>query len=154
MRLSDRDKVLVVAFGNIARGDDGLGIRFAEYLSNEHLDNVDIEMDYQLNIDLSVDLLNYDKVVFVDASINCKEPYEFYRINPEPSIAFTSHSVKPEAILAVYEKCFGTSAPETWILAIRGYRFDLSDNLSEKATKNLLEALDFFTKKLLLEKEI
>ncbi len=151
MRLSDRDKVLVMAFGNIARGDDALGIRLAEYLSNEYRDNIDIETDYQLNIELSAELLNYNKVIFVDASISCREPFEFYKINSDSKIAFTTHSVKPETVLGVYEKCFGNhnSIPETWVLAIRGYDFDMSDSLSEKASKNLLEALDFLTKKLL-----
>lgn len=152
MKLSDSDKVLIVAFGNVARGDDGLGIRLAEYLLNEHLQNVDIEMDYQLNIELSADLSNYDKVIFVDASISCEEPFEFHKISPVHRFSFTTHSVKPETLLAVYENCFGPSIPETWVLAIRGYDFDLSDSLSENASKNLQEALYFLSNKLLLKR--
>lgn len=146
MRLSDKEKILVVAFGNVARGDDGLGIRFGEFLMNEHIDNVDVEMDYQLTIEMSADILNYEKVVFVDASVSCKEPFEFYRIEADRNFGFSSHSIRPEALLSLCEQCFDDSIPEAWVLAIRGYEFDLSEKLSDKASNNLAKALDFFTK--------
>ncbi|MCX8064000.1 MAG: hydrogenase maturation protease [Candidatus Hydrogenedentes bacterium] len=152
MRLSDRDRVLILAFGNVARGDDSLGIRFGECISNENVENVDVEMDYQLKIEMSADLLNYDKVVFVDASVSCREPFEFYKIEPDTSLGFTTHSMKPETLLTVCKSCFGKTPTETWILAIRGYNFDLADEISERALKNLSDALEFFRNNLVLKR--
>jgi hypothetical protein len=46
-------------------------------------------------------------------------------------------------LLAVYEKVNRQTAPASFLLSIRGYEFDLGLPLSDKANKNLSEAINF-----------
>jgi hydrogenase maturation protease len=135
-------KILVIGYGNPSRGDDGLGISLIQEIERANIPDVATDSDYQLNIEHAVDVSGMDRVIFVDASLSGKEPYEFDRIEPSSQITFTTHSVNAESVLALCRDIYGTS-PESWMLGIRGYTFELGERLSEKAEENLHEAVEF-----------
>lgn len=134
--------VLVIGYGNPGRRDDGLGPALVEALEASGLPGVDTDATYQLNIEDGAAIAAYRKVIFVDASVDAAEPFEWRRITAAPEIAFSSHAVSPEAVLAVCEEHFHSS-PEAWVLAIRGYDFEFAEGLSPQARENCNEALDF-----------
>ncbi len=134
--------VLVIGYGNPGRRDDGLGPVFAEELETLRLPGVDSDATYQLNIEDGAAIAAYPRVVFADASVDAAEPFEWRRIAAASEIAFSSHAMSPEAVLAVCEEHFH-SRPEAWVLAIRGYDFEFAEGLSPQARKNCNEALDF-----------
>ncbi|MEI9981837.1 MAG: hypothetical protein WDN69_00605 [Aliidongia sp.] len=66
---------------------------------------------------------------------------------PAPTIEFTSHIVRPEAILAIARQCYG-GAPQAFLLAIRGYQFEFVEELTSDATSNLCAALAMLTERI------
>lgn len=147
MNFADNNRILFFGYGNPSRGDDGLGIAFVKRVRSMNWRDVDTDCDYQLHIELSWDMQNYDTVVFVDATIDTEEPFIIRKVQPKKDVAFTSHCVSPESILTLAEDYFG-KVPESWILGIRGYEFDLREGLSPNAERNLHHAWEFVYEKL------
>ena len=134
--------IAVLGYGNPGRQDDGLGPALASAIEALDLPNVTVDEGYQLNIEDAATLVGHDRVLFVDASMKSGEPYEFRPVEAEEIISFSTHSIGPESVLAICEESFNQK-PEAWLLAIRGYAFELGEGLTPQAEKNLEEALDF-----------
>jgi len=72
----------------------------------------------------------------------------FRRVEVDPAglrgtIAFSTHSASPEALLCLADSQFGCCA-DAYAIGIRGYVFDdFVEGLSEAAARNLQEALAF-----------
>jgi hypothetical protein len=81
-----------------------------------------------------------DVVWFVDADKTGPAPYQIRQLLPADDIAFTSHLVKPEVILALAETYYGKT-PEAYLLGIRGYRFEFREGLTGRASENLRGAV-------------
>ncbi len=136
-------KVLLIGFGNPGRLDDGLGPRLAEAIKLMDLDGIDVDSDYQLTVEDSVDMAEHDIIIFADASVNGPEPFYFKKIKASTYADFTTHSISPESLLCLTKELFNKEL-KAYILGIRGYEFnDFREQLSEKATNNLNKAIDF-----------
>ncbi|MEZ5536780.1 MAG: hydrogenase maturation protease [Thiolinea sp.] len=144
--------LLVFSYGNPARGDDALGPlltdQLADWLSQSSAQNplgerVEILTDYQLQIEHVTDLYGREQVVFVDASVSCPQPYRFRAIQAEDDASYTTHALKPQALLQVYEQVYQQVPPPCYLLEIRGYHFELGEALSKGAALNLGHALVF-----------
>ena len=140
MNGSGEKRLLVLGYGNPGRGDDGLGPAFCGAIEALALPGVAVDANYQLNIEDAASLAGYSRVLFVDASKNAADSFEFWRIAAAPRITFTTHSVSPESVLAICETHFGT-VPDAWLLGIRGYEFDFAEELTPAARENLDRAL-------------
>jgi len=134
-------RVLVLGYGNPGRQDDGLGPAAAAEIEKLDWPGVTACDNYQLVIEDALEIAAHDVVWFVDAARNGAEPYEVRRLSPEPGIAFTSHLVKPEALLAIARLCLGRS-PEAYLVGIRGYDFEFLEGLTDRARDNLAQAVD------------
>lgn len=134
--------ILVLGYGNPGRQDDGMGPAMAEAVQRLAMPGVSADADYQLNIEDAAHMAEFDRVLFVDASIDGEEPFACRRVAPGADIAFTSHSVSPESVLAICEDHFGHS-PETHVLAIRGYEFEFAEGITSRAKSNFEQALAF-----------
>jgi hydrogenase maturation protease len=119
-----------------------LGPDIVRELELLQLPGLTLEADYQLSIEHAADLGESEKVIFVDAAVQGPEPYEVKRLEPSRSIEFTSHALRPEAVLAICRDTF-KRAPEALLVAVRGYSFEFSEGLTEKARRNRSEALEF-----------
>lgn len=144
---------LVLGWGNPGRLDDGIGPAFAASLKTMHLPGVEIDSDYQLQIEDASEIAAFERVVFVDADRGGAEPFWLRRIYPSPKAAsgssFTTHSVSPGAVLTMTRELFHAE-PEAWLLGIRGYEFsDFGEELSERARENLHRALEYVSAALL-----
>ena len=133
--------VLIFTWGNPSRGDDAIGPRVHDLLSNEDLPDVDVLTDFQLQIEHSVDLDNRERVLFVDASVSAAAPFEFYRLKPAQDDSFTTHAMSPASLLATYQKAYHKKPPPAFMLSIRGYVFKLGLSISAEANGNLVEAV-------------
>ena len=135
--------VLVIGFGNPAREDDGLGPAAAGAVEELGLDGVTVDADYQLTVEDSAEVAGHDVVIFVDASTNGEEPYSFSELIPEKQESFSSHSVRPEAVLWLAKDLFNAGT-EAYILGIRGYSFEMfKEEITKKALDNLEKAVHF-----------
>lgn len=140
--------LLVLGVGNPSRGDDALGPLFVERLGEAlaplvSCGTLELLSDYQLQIEHALDLTGRQRVVFVDASVETPAPFEFARITARRDRSATSHALSPEAVLATHLEIAG-EPPESYLLAIRGERFELGAELSLPARSHLDAALRFF----------
>jgi hydrogenase maturation protease len=136
-------KVLFIGYGNPGRLDDGLGPACAQALEQKQLPDVTVDADYQLTVEDAEAVARHDVVVFADAAVNGPEPFEFKRVGRADAMSFSTHSVEPEAVVAMAQDLFG-AATRAYVLAIRGYAFnEFGEGLSEQAHRNLDEALRF-----------
>jgi len=90
-----------------------------------------------------MDLENRQRVIFLDASVSAKAPFEFYRIQADKDDSYTTHAMSPQSLLAVYEKVNKQAAPASFMLSVRGYEFGLGLAVSDEAGVNLDEAVVF-----------
>jgi Ni,Fe-hydrogenase maturation factor len=113
-----------------------------ERLRRHRLPGVSVDADYQLNIEDALAVARHDVVVFVDAARGLRRPFVFTRIGARGAVPAMSHSLRPDAVLALAAELYGRR-PEAWVLAIRGHRWTLGEGLSAKAEANLVPALEF-----------
>lgn len=134
-------RALLIGYGNPGRGDDGLGPALAEALAAEGIPGLQVEVDFQLNVENAFDLKGFDAVYFADAAVQGAEPFEFRQIQAADPTVFSSHSLSPEGLLALASQLFNIKILG-YVLAIRGYEFDqFGAPLSPRAQENLAAAL-------------
>jgi hydrogenase maturation protease len=139
--------LLVFGWGNLSRGDDALGPLCVEGLRALRVasSQVDYLEDYQLQIEHALDLVGRRRVLFVDASLSCRAPFEVTPLQAAPDASFTSHALSPRALLQVYRELQGEAPPPCTLLAIRGERFELGEPPSASAQRHLAAALQWAT---------
>jgi len=142
-------KILLIGFGNPGRQDDGLGTSVVERIEKKKLQDIDVEVAYQLNVEHAYDLIEYERVIFIDAGQKTPEPFEFYPVTMEAnSISFSTHSVSPQTILYLAKELFKKEI-EAHVLVIRGYEFDeIREGLTPMAEENAQKTEEFLTKLL------
>ena len=104
-------RILIYAFGNPGRQDDGLGNRIVEelepWLRERGIDHVELESNYQLNIEDADTIKDMDIVVFVDASIEDIDGFHMGEVKPSKGRSeFTMHAASPAYILALCIKLY------------------------------------------------
>lgn len=144
MNHADGANVLLIGYGNPGRLDDGLGPALVEILQDRSLPGVDLDADYQLNVEDAAEAARHDIVVFADASTEGDQPFYLKRIQPAAKrVSFSTHSVRPEAVLALAKELFNADT-KGYILGIRGYEFnEFGQRLSDRARSNLDKAAAF-----------
>jgi hydrogenase maturation protease len=135
---------LIYGIGNIGRRDDGLGWAFIDRLeARQPLPRATLHRNYQLNLEDADLIQGFAQVLFVDAT---KDPAvsSFALTRPEPRLdfSFTSHAISVHSILATAKQCFGY-VPGVYLLAIRGYEWELQMGLTGPAELNLCDSLEF-----------
>lgn len=139
--------LLVFGWGNLSRGDDALGPLCIERLRAlaAPATAVDYLDDYQLQIEHALDLVGRQRVLFVDASLSCRAPFELTQLHAVPDISFTTHALSPQALMQVFCDLRGEAPPSCTLLAIRGERFELGAPPSPAALAHLAAALAWAT---------
>ena len=137
------NKILIIGYGNPGRLDDGLGPAFAEAVKQYNIKDLDVDSDYQLTVEDAVDIAEHDIVVFADADVRGPEPFYLKKIEPATVVSLSSHSIKPTSLIGLVKETFNKDVA-AYIIGIRGYEFnEFKEKLSEKAVKNLKEAVKF-----------
>jgi hydrogenase maturation protease len=139
-------RVLVYGYGNPGRQDDGIGVEIATRLEKE-AQGIRVDCNYQLNVEDALMLSEFDAVIFVDASLDSGEPFEFRRIEPSMEITFTTHSMSPQSVLALCSELYDKN-PDAFVLAVRGYEWDLQEGLTSRAQDNCEKAYEFLERLL------
>ena len=137
-----RPRILVLGIGNPGRGDDGLGPAAVERLEALDLAGVTYDANYQLNVEDALACSENDVVVFVDAAERLRRPFVMKKLKGKGAVPAMSHAMGPEAVVALCAGLYGRT-PETWLLAIRGRRFETGEGLSPKAAADLGTAVAF-----------
>ena len=130
--------LLIFAIGNESRGDDALAPLLVRRIQTDKIAaQVELIEDFQLQIEHVTDLLGRSAVLFVDADMSCDTPFHFSEIAAAQDHSYTSHAMTPFALLHTFRQVYGTNAPRSFLLRIRGYGFELGESLSDEASLNL-----------------
>ena len=142
--MADNRRMLIYGYGNPGRQDDGLGKAMidlaGEWVRNEDLENISLDVGYQILVEDVTLLENKDVVLFVDASMDEGiADFDLAAVTADDNATFTMHQVSPGFLLALYETLYGP-APPAYLLQIRGYEWELEESLSRGAQENLQKA--------------
>lgn len=135
-------RVVVLGWGNDARGDDALGPLLLRRLAEKWPD-LDTVEDYQLQIEHALDLDGFDAALFIDAARGLDAPYTLREIAPAAARTPTTHALAPQAVLDVYVQFHRRAPPPAFLLALRGEAFELGEGLSAAGEEALAKAGDF-----------
>ena len=141
-------QTLIYGYGNPGRMDDGLGARFIElideWIAKEGIENIKTDCNYQLNIEDAAIVAEYDRVIFVDASVaEDVVNYKLESIAPnDATIEFTMHAVSTAFVIDLCSKIYN-KVPEAYNLHIKAYDFDFIEALSPEAKNNMNKAFGF-----------
>jgi hydrogenase maturation protease len=134
---------LVIGFGNILRGDDGVGVAAAEAVNAWHLDGVKVLTCQQLTPELVAELAHARRVLFIDATLSAGDyPFTSAVVIAKPSRGPLGHHETPANLLALTRELEGT-APVAWLVTIRADTFEHGSALSPNAQTHLIAALDW-----------
>jgi hydrogenase maturation protease len=136
-------RLVVFGWGNDARGDDGLGPLLLERIARAAWPGVTTIEDFQLQIEHALDLDGVDVALFLDAGRGTPAPFAFREIGPVRGASHTTHALAPEAVLDVYARTLRRAPPPSFVLCMRGERFELGEGLSAEASGRLEAAWVF-----------
>lgn len=111
----------------------------------EGLKGLAFDTNYQLNAEDALAVAEARAVVFVDAAREGAEPFEFRRLEPRGEIAFSTHAMSPESVLALAAELYDAKPP-AWILAIRGLAWEPNEPPTKTARNHLAAARGFLQK--------
>lgn len=144
--MSNTPTILLFGYGNLGRGDDGLGPALIEAMlkrlsDKNNLGDVECLTDMQLQIEHVTDLVGRELILFIDADESCEEACSLRPLQPKKDDSYTSHAMSPDALIYTYQQVYGGVAPAAFTLSIRAYQFELGADLCEQARQNLCLAI-------------
>jgi hydrogenase maturation protease len=139
--------VLIVAYGNPMRSDDGVAWHAADALASKFPESyIEILRLHQLTPELADTARNFRCVIFVDAA-SCDDPLnqpgaiwvaEIRGGTAEP--ARFSHVLSPQKVLDLAVQLYGAS-PRAFVITVAGDNFNHGNSLSPAVAAALPELL-------------
>lgn len=136
----ETNKIILIGFGNEFRGDDGIGPKLLDLIECD----VKKIKTQEITFDLIEDIKDFNTVIFIDASIE-GEPIKFDKVKRTPKLSPFTHILSLEELL-IWAESLNKKRYDFYLLSIRGYNFDFSEHLSDKARLNLKKGRDFLLK--------
>jgi hydrogenase maturation protease len=139
-------QILIVAYGNPLRCDDGVAWRAADALENRFSSEIEIVRLHQLTPELADAVRNFGTVIFVDAA-SCDGSHdkpgtirleEIRGGTSEP--ARFSHVLSPKKILDLVLQLYGES-PRAFVITVTGENFGHGESLSAPVASALPELI-------------
>jgi len=140
---STEPALVVFAWGNESRGDDGIGPLLARRLEALALTGLRVIEDHQLNIEHVTDFADAAPLLFIDASLAIDSGFRLERIVASTDGNFSTHAISPQALLNVFQQSTGREPPEAFLLHIAGKYFELGESLSETSSAAAEDAWEF-----------
>lgn len=137
---------LLLAWGNDARGDDGLGLLLAQAVLDDRparastADGLEVLCAYQLQVEHVLDLDRREAVLLVDASV-AVDATTLSRVAPGAGGDLFSHALTPAALLLAFRRVLGTEPPPTWLLALPARETRLGHPPGPDAARTLADGL-------------
>lgn len=130
-------RVLVIAYGNPLRSDDGVAWQAADSLRASVPDSVEILCVHQLTPELAEDVSRANLVIFLDAAqggepgtVSCDEVF------PHQELLRFSHHLGPRDVAALSSRVYGAQ-PRAFVVSMNGECFDHGQTLSPTAISSL-----------------
>lgn len=143
MREMHSTPLLLLAYGNPLRGDDGVGWVVGERLTETLAEDLArVLVCHQLTPELAEPISRAERVIFVDAAEG-EKPGAIHWVEMQPG-AFTAqpftHQIDPTSLLAAAQELFG-HAPTAYLLTITGANFGFGEGLSPAVEQAAEEAV-------------
>jgi len=134
-------RVLVIAYGNPLRCDDGVAWQAAEEIRRKLASQLDVICVHQLTPELAEEISRAGTVIFLDATNN-GEPGKVacQTISPETTGACFSHHLTPAQVLALCGQLY-VAKPRGFLISISGKCFDHGEGLSPAAINALPQSV-------------
>jgi len=148
--------ILLIAFGNQSRRDDGVAFHIVARLRERlgipwDFDELaeDLEHEpaiiclHQLAPELAETLQQYESVVFLDAHVPDTnwDLVAWQQIEPALKASMVTHQLKPTTLLALCNTLYGR-CPQSYTLSVVGYDFDFGEELSADTSRLADQAVD------------
>jgi hydrogenase maturation protease len=140
--------VLVIAAGNDARGDDGLGPSLLKWIEAAAFPGVRTVLDFQLQIEHALEIAEARLALFIDAHCAQTRAAVLRQIGPAASPAVASHALHPDQVLAVADK-LGLARPPAFLLGLAGAEFGLGQGLSSVGAESLAAGMELAARLLM-----
>lgn len=138
-----KNRILVYGIGNPGRKDDGLGFYFAKEIELRNISNLDVDFNYQLNIEDACTIADYDFVFFVDASMRIEVDFSCTLLTAIPERQYTTHALSPQAVLYLCQQIYHKT-PVSYLIEIKGHEWELDEGLTKNSKIALFSAIFFF----------
>ena len=160
-------KILVIAYGNRDRQDDGAGWHILAKTTRrlglvppenpgDWVESVDGKTRwlylYQLLPEMAEDLTAYQRVIFIDAHNSPELPDVIFKpVLPVWEQSGFTHHMSAEGFLSIAQTLFGTY-PQANMLSVRGFSFEFEHELSHKTAVLVDQAVALLESELNLGK--
>lgn len=136
-----KPRVLIIAYGNPLRRDDGVAWHAAEAL-RDRCPYAQIVSAHQLLPEFAEMAAKADGVVFIDAAQN-GDPGDIVcaHADVKEDGGQSSHWLTPANLMALCKELYGVT-PHTMMISIAGASFEHGDTLSEELRNSLPELID------------
>lgn len=132
--------VLVIAYGNPLRSDDGVAWRAAEEIRTI-ASRIEVVCRHQLTPELAENASRADMVIFVDATAQGNAGEVVCRsVTAQSREARFSHHLTPSQVLWLCDRWYGGSPP-AFLVSITGESFDHGDGLSVAARSGVRQSV-------------
>ena len=140
-------QVLIVAYGNPLRSDDGVAWRAAEILDTRfNQPDVEIRRLHQLTPELAETVSHFERVIFIDAASSQgsdRSPglvrVEEIGTGAEDPSRF-SHALSPQRVVGMAAQLYG-ACPPAFVVTVTGASFDHGTSLSPSIANSLPELI-------------
>ncbi len=129
-------RILIVAYGNPLRSDDGVAWHAAEALRQKFSSaEIEIHCLHQLAPELAEAIRRFPCVIFVDAASAPQGHPGEVRVedlggkDPADSVTRFSHAFSPRAVIHLAESLYGAK-PRAFSVTVVGQKFDHGESLS------------------------
>jgi len=120
--------LLLLGIGNTLRSDDGAGAYVCAQLQQLQPANVQIQIIQQLQTELAEELLHYDAVMIIDASVTAMDVV-IERLKPEGAAVASSHHMNVSMMQALAQQLYGKYI-NFYTCSIPAQNFEMGEILS------------------------
>ena len=139
--------VMVLAYGNTLRQDDGVARAAAAEIECLELPSVQVISCDLLLPELADQVSSVKQVIFVDAVADATRRAQIEEVKPAHSSQLMAHQASPGIILALARDVFG-HCPSASLVTIPASDFGIGEELSETARRGMKEALDLILEQI------
>ncbi|MFZ4771544.1 MAG: hydrogenase maturation protease [Ferruginibacter sp.] len=130
----------VVGIGNPLRGDDGAGAFVCRQLEEKNIAGLSVFISHQLDMGLAEELSTFDRVVFIDASLE-ESYFSFLPLSIDnKEVQPFSHQVNMGVLAGLCGQLFN-SPTAFYVCAIGARSFEIGEGLSASTKEHALAAI-------------
>lgn len=129
---------LIIGYGNLLCGDDGIGCVVADLLAKQaRHPGVKVVTAHQLYPEMALDLAEANCVIFIDASVEEEAgQMRITQIEARQNTKATLHHLSPQELLGFTQSLIEKS-PQAFLVSIGGENFELGLPLSESVAAQI-----------------